>query len=155
MAREPSSSLKSFSSVPHKVVVHCGAGDHRDGKSSGVFCAKHFNQIHALDESLQSQLKHLGYDVCTNVQSKTIPIALEGKDCLIRSSTGSGKTLSFAIPIIDRIKKLTPEPVRKDGVLCVILSPTKELALQTLNVMEKLTQMMPNIVCGNDVAEWT
>lgn len=35
-------------------------------------------------------------------------------------------------------------------IIGVILSPTKELALQTVNVMEKLTQMMPNIVCGNN-----
>ncbi|EER11460.1 DEAD box ATP-dependent RNA helicase, putative [Perkinsus marinus ATCC 50983] len=141
--------LKSYSSIPHKIVIHCGAGNHKESKSSGIFCATQFNQIHTLDKSILSQLQHLKYDVCTNVQSQTIPIALEGKDCLIRSSTGSGKTLAFGVPIVDRLKKLIPEPVRKDGVLCVILSPTKELALQTVNVMEKLTQMMPNIVCGS------
>lgn len=95
------------------------------------------------------QLKYLGYEKPTRIQEMAIPPQCSGKDCLVQSQTGSGKTLSFAIPLLDRIKRLSEKSTRSDGAYAVVLSPTKELCLQTFLVLEKLARMMPHIVVGH------
>ena len=60
----------------------------------------------------------------TDVQSATMQPTLEGRDILACSKTGSGKTAAFALPILE---KLAEDPY---GVFCVVLTPTRELALQ-------------------------
>ncbi len=59
----------------------------------------------------------------TPIQEKLIPLIAAGRDVLAQSETGSGKTLSFALPLIERID-------RHDGLQALILAPTRELALQ-------------------------
>ena len=95
------------------------------------------------------QLQFLGYEKPTRIQQLSMAAQCAGKDCLIQSQTGSGKTLAFAIPLLDRIKKLASQASRADGAYAVILSPTKELCLQTFLVMTKLARMMPHIVVGH------
>jgi superfamily II DNA/RNA helicase len=69
-------------------------------------------------------LENRGVSAPFDVQSRTIPSALEGRDVLVRSRTGSGKTLAFAIPIVER---LDPKGARPSAL---ILTPTRELASQ-------------------------
>src|SRR5262249_23738566 len=71
-----------------------------------------------------SSLEAMGYKAPTDVQFETIPKALTGKDLVVQSRTGTGKTAAFGIPIVERID---PE---KDAVQAVVLAPTRELALQ-------------------------
>jgi ATP-dependent RNA helicase DeaD len=66
--------------------------------------------------------KH-GIATPTPVQQKLIPLIIAGRDVIAQSETGSGKTLSYALPIIDRTE-------RTDGLTTLILAPTRELALQ-------------------------
>jgi ATP-dependent RNA helicase DeaD len=79
-----------------------------------------------LDLSAQTlaSLEGMGYKSPTDVQFETIPRALTGKDLVVQSRTGTGKTAAFGIPIVERID---PE---KDVVQAVVLAPTRELALQ-------------------------
>lgn len=95
------------------------------------------------------QLNFLGYQKPTKVQHMSLPALCGGKDCLVQSQTGSGKTLAFAIPLLDRIRKLETSSSRADGCFAVVLSPTKELCLQTYLVLSKLARMMPYIVVGH------
>jgi ATP-dependent RNA helicase DDX31/DBP7 len=95
------------------------------------------------------QLNFLGYQKPTRIQELSMAPQCLGKDCLIQSQTGSGKTLAFAIPLLDRIKKLPSPCTRADGAFAVVLSPTKELCIQTFLVLEKLARMMPHIVVGH------
>lgn len=81
---------------------------------------KHFG----FSEEILKSLETLGYKTPTEVQSKVIPILLEGKDIIVKSQTGSGKTATFAIPICEKIELQQ----RKPQVL--ILTPTRELAVQ-------------------------
>jgi len=78
----------------------------------------------------------------TLVQAKAIPLALEGKDILARSGTGTGKTAAYLLPILDRILR------RKDARVTssLILVPTKELAGQVTKLAQSLTAY-----CGQDV----
>jgi ATP-dependent RNA helicase DeaD len=80
----------------------------------------------ALELSAQTlaSLEAMGYKAPTDVQFETIPKALTGKDLVVQSRTGTGKTAAFGIPIVERID---PE---RDAVQAVVLAPTRELALQ-------------------------
>lgn len=74
-------------------------------------------------------LEQLGYSKPTPIQSQAIPVAESGHDMIGVAKTGSGKTLAFGIPIIRHIVDQSPLSAR-DGPICLILVPTRELCLQ-------------------------
>jgi len=88
-----------------------------------------------LHEALTRALSAAGYTDPTEVQSRAIPPALEGRDLMVSSSTGSGKTASFALPALTRVLKARDGAQRRDkgttyGPRVLVLTPTRELALQ-------------------------
>jgi superfamily II DNA/RNA helicase len=83
-----------------------------------------------LSAEMLALITDAGYTYPSDVQAKTIPFALEGKDVLISSQTGSGKTASFVIPIIEKFKN-------KNGTYVLALSPTREIAQQTGAIFER------------------
>ncbi|CAE7838860.1 RH17 [Symbiodinium sp. CCMP2592] len=117
-------------------------------KESGVVSETAFVAL-KLHESLLRQLQYLGFTDCTPIQALAVPRALTGKrDVLLRAPTGSGKTLAFLLPVLHQLL-VTPGGIdRRKGTLATVLSPTKELALQTLKVASDLARMMPSLVCG-------
>lgn len=84
-----------------------------------------------LKPELLAGLQKLKYENPTEVQEKSVPILLQGKDLVVRSKTGSGKTFAFLLPIL---QNLTPE----NKLQALILSPTRELAQQTDKEAHKL-----------------
>ncbi|KAM3966976.1 putative ATP-dependent RNA helicase pitchoune [Aphomia sociella] len=89
-----------------------------------------------IDLRLIEAIKTMGFDKPTMVQAETLPHLLLGKDLIGAAKTGSGKTLAFLIPIINRLLKLGFN--QKHGTGSIIISPTRELALQTNDVINKL-----------------
>lgn len=90
-----------------------------------------------------------GYKIPTPIQRKTIPLALEGRDIVAMARTGSGKTACFLIPLLERLKSRTA----KSGARGLILSPTRELALQTLKFVKELgrfTDLRAAVILGGD-----
>jgi len=83
-------------------------------------------------------IREMGYTHMTEIQAQSIPPLLEGRDILAAARTGSGKTLGFLIPAIELIYKLKFMPRNGTGVM--ILSPTRELAMQTFGVLRELMQ---------------
>lgn len=77
-----------------------------------------------LKEHLIDTVSGMGYEEPTPVQSAVIPLLLAGEDVCAQSQTGSGKTAAFALPILNN---LTP---RQGYIQCLVLSPTRELAIQ-------------------------
>src|SRR5262245_33178702 len=75
-----------------------------------------------------------GIDTPFHVQSRTIPEALRGGDVLVKSPTGSGKTIAFAAPLVERLE----QGERKPSAL--VLVPTRELALQVTEELEALAR---------------
>jgi ATP-dependent RNA helicase DDX54/DBP10 len=77
----------------------------------------------------------------TPVQRKAIPVILTGNDTVVMARTGSGKTAAFCIPILEKLFDSTAETTSSPQRMCgsVILSPTRELSLQTLKVFQKLS----------------
>merc|ERR1719222_521466 len=72
----------------------------------------------------------------TEIQSATIPHLLEGRDLVGAAKTGSGKTLSFLVPSVELVNKLKFMPRNGTGV--IIISPTRELSMQTFGVLREL-----------------
>ncbi|MBN2866594.1 MAG: DEAD/DEAH box helicase [Thiotrichales bacterium] len=84
-----------------------------------------------LNDSLLKAVSELGYQTPTAIQQKAIPVILSGKDLVAAAQTGTGKTASFVLPMLE---KLNPgeEPflLRGRSIRALILAPTRELALQ-------------------------
>ncbi|XP_037296451.1 LOW QUALITY PROTEIN: ATP-dependent RNA helicase DDX54-like [Manduca sexta] len=79
-----------------------------------------------------------GYKQPTPIQRKTIPLALSGKDVVAMARTGSGKTASFVLPILEKLLSPNSKPQPGKNLRALILSPTRELALQTLRFVREL-----------------
>ncbi len=106
-----------------------------------------------ISDSLKNRLTNAGFTLPTPVQAKAIPPALEGADILATASTGTGKTLSFLIPMIQRMDaNSVPSTKGKRGpIRALILLPTRELAMQVLDAYWKLVPGSKNdavLVCG-------
>ena len=81
------------------------------------------SQALQLSTAMVGRLGRHNITTATPVQREIIPAVLSGQDVIVQSETGSGKTLSFAIPLIERIS-------RRDGLKALVIVPTRELALQ-------------------------
>jgi ATP-dependent RNA helicase DDX5/DBP2 len=82
-----------------------------------------------LDEDYLKEIKKMGIDEPTAIQKQGIPMALAGRDMVGVSKTGSGKTLAFMLPAIVHCKS-QPRMKHGDGPICLVLAPTRELAVQ-------------------------
>ncbi|MBX7148548.1 DEAD/DEAH box helicase [bacterium] len=79
-------------------------------------------------------LNHLKFHTPTPIQEQSIPVGLEGKDIIGIAQTGTGKTLAFSIPLVQRLQQL---PGR-----ALVLVPTRELAIQVNDTMKLLAKPM-------------
>ncbi|XP_068410034.1 ATP-dependent DNA helicase DDX31 isoform X3 [Eschrichtius robustus] len=90
----------------------------------------------------------------TSVQKQSIPVLLEGRDALVRSQTGSGKTLAYCIPVVQSLQAMKSKIQRGDGPYALILVPTRELALQSFDTVQKLlkpfTWIVPGVLMGGE-----
>ncbi|CAD6908917.1 unnamed protein product [Tilletia caries] len=83
-------------------------------------------------------LADMGFTHMTEVQQRTIPPLMTGRDVLGAAQTGSGKTLAFLIPAIEMLHRLKFKP--RNGTGAIVISPTRELALQIFGVAKELLQ---------------
>ncbi|EME31112.1 ATP-dependent RNA helicase [Galdieria sulphuraria] len=92
-----------------------------------------------LNNALVSNLRHLGYSFPTPVQRKAIPPLLRGKDAIIMARTGSGKTAAFLLPTLNKLYQegIGTSTKLVSGIRCVVISPTRELAMQTFGFFKK------------------
>ncbi|CAK9231670.1 unnamed protein product [Sphagnum troendelagicum] len=97
-------------------------------------------------------IKRKGYRIPTPIQRKTLPLILAGYDVVAMARTGSGKTAAFLIPMLEKLKGHST----KSGARAVILSPSRELALQTFKFCKELgkyTDLKMSILVGGDSME--
>jgi len=76
----------------------------------------------------------MGFEESTPIQEKAIPIALEGRDLIGQAQTGTGKTAAFSIPLIQNID------VKEEHIVALIMTPTRELAIQVAEEIAKLSR---------------
>lgn len=95
-----------------------------------------FTELGLSPEILRA-VEELGFEEATEIQSKAIPLMLEGGDIIGRSNTGTGKTAAFGIPSIEKIEK------GNNTVQVLVLCPTRELAMQACDELKKFSKYMP------------
>ncbi|KAK0629818.1 P-loop containing nucleoside triphosphate hydrolase protein [Bombardia bombarda] len=109
-------------------------------------------QSMGINANLLRAIKKKGYTVPTPIQRKAIPLILERRDVVGMARTGSGKTAAFVIPMIERLKGHSA----RVGARAIILSPSRELALQTLKVVKEFgrgTDLKTVLLVGGDSLE--
>ncbi|KAJ8038619.1 putative ATP-dependent RNA helicase DDX31 [Holothuria leucospilota] len=113
-----------------------------------IFSIKLFTELKLHPYMVSNLEKEMGFEKATTVQEKAIPVVMKGGDVLIKSQTGSGKTLSYGIPIVQELQSAEGKVQRSDGVYAVILVPTRELAMQSFETIQKLVKPFNWIVPG-------
>jgi ATP-dependent RNA helicase RhlE len=98
---------------------------------------KTFSEL-PLSKVLQTNLANNAFVEPTPVQAQSIPQQLAGRDCVITAQTGTGKTLAFVLPLLEKLLKAPPAP-HANGPSALILSPTRELAIQISECFSKLS----------------
>ncbi|XP_015434946.1 PREDICTED: probable ATP-dependent RNA helicase DDX55 homolog, partial [Dufourea novaeangliae] len=102
-------------------------------------------------------IEELKFSCMTPVQAASIPLLLKGKDVAAEAVTGSGKTIAFIIPVLEILQK-RKEKWRSLEIGAIIISPTRELAVQIYEVLQKFLNNLPHLkqillVGGTTVAE--
>lgn len=115
--------------------------------SERVFSGQGFEKV-GIHPYLVKNMKDAGISDMTQVQALSIPVILAGQDALIKSQTGSGKTLAYAVPILHQLQAKTPKISRADGCYALIVVPTRELAIQSFEWIQKLCRSFAWIVPG-------
>ncbi|KAM6110549.1 ATP-dependent DNA helicase DDX31 isoform 3-T3 [Pterocles gutturalis] len=119
-----------------------------------VFTTDSFSQLDLHPHLISTINTVLKINSMTSVQKETIPVLLQGKDALVRSQTGSGKTLAYGIPLVQSLQGMKSKIQRSDGPYALILVPTRELALQSFDTMQKLLKpfawIVPGVLMGGE-----
>ena len=110
----------------------------KDSKRNRIFTMK-FNEL-KLEKNILKALKEAGYSEPTPIQQQAIPPVLEGRDLMGCAQTGTGKTCAFSVPIIQRLAK---SEGKKGTIRALILTPTRELALQIYENVCQYARYMP------------
>ena len=92
-----------------------------------------------LDTRIMRAIAEMGFEQPSPIQAQSIPIAVEGKDMIGQARTGTGKTASFGIPMLQRINP------KDKNLQAIVLCPTRELAIQSANEIRKLAKFLHGI----------
>ena len=97
-----------------------------------------FEDLDLTDDVLDA-LYDMHFEECTPIQEKAIPAALSGKDLIAVAQTGTGKTAAFLLPVINELGKREAS----DRIKCVVMTPTRELALQIDQQLQGFSYFLP------------
>ncbi len=109
-----------------------------------------FTDLNLINPILKA-LSEKGYEEPTSIQEQAIPYILDDKDILGCAQTGTGKTAAFALPIIQKINRYKEINKHHHGILSLIVSPTRELALQideSIKAYGKYTSIRNTVIYG-------
>ncbi|MEZ5104435.1 MAG: DEAD/DEAH box helicase [Draconibacterium sp.] len=102
---------------------------------------------YSISSEIKKNIEKLGFRRPTDIQYKAIPPILKGEDVLAIAQTGTGKTAAFAIPVIHKIQKAKKER-QTNGILCLVMVPTHELAIQITDVFVSISENTGVITTG-------
>jgi ATP-dependent RNA helicase MSS116 len=84
-----------------------------------------------ISQASKSGIKH---EYLSDVQVATLDLALGGRDLLVQAKTGTGKTMAFLLPTVERLARMFPQP-QHSQISALVISPTRELALQVRTII--------------------
>ncbi|MBU0600097.1 DEAD/DEAH box helicase, partial [bacterium] len=88
-----------------------------------------------LSKEMLQTISNMGFEEPTPIQEKAIPVIMQGKDMIGQAQTGTGKTAAFGIPVVEKIDR------GMFSVQAIILTPTRELAIQVAEEMNKIGKL--------------
>ncbi len=100
-----------------------------------------------LSEQVLKGVEAAGFSVCTEVQAKVLPVSLTGRDVMVQSKTGSGKTAIYVLTILEAMAKA--RAAGKSDPKALIIAPTRELAVQIEEDTAKLSIAVKDLVVGS------
>ncbi|XBI79716.1 hypothetical protein VPH35_089089 [Triticum aestivum] len=122
----------------------------KDKEGSGILTSMLFSEL-PISELTAKAIREMNYTHLAQIQARSIPHLLEGRDVMGAAKTGSGKTLAFLIPAIELLYNLHFSSRNGTGV--IVVCPTRELAIQTHNVAKELmkyhSQTLGYVIGGN------
>ncbi|GAM19591.1 hypothetical protein SAMD00019534_027660 [Acytostelium subglobosum LB1] len=122
--------------------------------SSEVFSKGHFGDLELCAALTDNLTGHMQLKQPTHIQSASIPHILKKKDVMVKAQTGSGKTLAYMIPVVQELSIRPQRISRAEGCYCIIVAPTRELALQIFEVLQKLLKpfhwIVPGLIMGGE-----
>lgn len=123
-------SMESMATTASSVMTKDSSSGMKEGGGElpGHISGNRFADLQISSMTKRALADHFSYEFMTQVQAETLPPILAGKDCLAKAKTGTGKTLAFMIPAIERIR--TARYSDNGKIKCLVLSPTRELAGQ-------------------------
>lgn len=107
----------------------------RPFSAEGTYSASHNFSDFGISDSLRTNIRSLGYDTPTPIQDQAIPLIMQARDVIGIANTGTGKTATFLIPLIEKMARNHSERV-------LVVTPTRELALQILDDFRSLSRGM-------------
>ncbi len=131
----------SAEGIPVPLRAHAEFSTHRPrslGSRARYFMTEKFSDF-IVDDRIKSNLAAANFVTPTPVQAGAIPAALSGHDVLATAQTGTGKTLAFAVPIVNQLLSVAPGR----GVEALILLPTRELAMQVEETFRTVARGLP------------
>ncbi|TMW60560.1 hypothetical protein Poli38472_000602 [Pythium oligandrum] len=123
---------KALETEPVDVLMEDATG----AKSLAHLSETTFASLAISDKTKRAIVEELKYEFLTNVQNETIAPILEGKDVLAKAKTGNGKTIAFLLPVIENLTRVGRV---RDSIPALVISPTRELALQIATEARRLT----------------
>lgn len=105
------------------------SGAETESRSQDHLTELEFSSLH-LPEKLLEGISEAGFRHCTPIQSKTLPLALNGHDVAGQAQTGTGKTAAYLVALFYRLDKMEPTSAKQSAPRAIVLAPTRELAVQ-------------------------
>ena len=106
-------------------------------KSDAYFSNTQFSDLGLSDQTMKA-IDAFGFEKCSEIQARSIPHILNGRDVLGAAKTGSGKTLAYMVPAVEMLRRAHFTPKNGTGVL--VITPTRELAMQNYKWARDLLQ---------------
>ena len=98
---------------------------------------------YTISKEIKQSLAELNFIKTTDIQYRAIPSILAGEDVLAVAQTGTGKTAAYAIPVIETLFKKINKKQQEIVIKCLVLVPTRELAIQVTDVFKKIAIYTP------------
>ena len=135
--------------IAHQISILPSESIPQPEKTNENFSSTDFSDL-GINEYLKKCLAKADMTTMTKVQKKSIPIILKHRNVVVKSETGSGKTLCYAIPLFQHLFEVNSNnPIkRNDGIHAIVFAPTHELCLQIENTFNRLRSSCINAVFG-------
>ena len=135
--------------IEHRIEIPEELEEQGKTPGRGILTSTTFKSLNLTDRLL-SGLTENKYLILTKSQVTSIPTLLEAHHALLKSETGTGKTLAFLVPLLQEIALIgvRVKVDRTQGTYAIIFSPSRELSIQTYQIAQNLTSKMPFLVNG-------